>query len=526
MMVVSLLAATTFAVGGGPLVPAESLDTVSEACLARYNGAANGGDRGVDIAVDGVDNVYVTGRVWNGTDYDFLTVKYDTNCNELWARTYNGMGSGDDQASAIAVDGSGNAYVTGQSWGGTSYDYDYLTIKYDTDGNLMWPRVYNGTASGYDTATAIAVDGSGKAYVTGSSVGSGTNTDYVTIKYDTNGNPQWVKRYNGPGNVGDGASGIAVDGAGNVFVTGHSWGSGTEYDFTTVKYDTAGEQRCFDRYNGPGNHYDIAYDIAVDDLGNVYATGLTEGSDHFYDYLTIKYDNNCNRLWPRTYDGPTNWSDTATGIAVDGARNVYVTGFSDGLIIWDYATIKYDTNGNAVWLQRYHGGSVDRADDIAVDAAGNSYVTGYCRTIEDIPDYCTVKYDNTTSGDEQWVARYDGPANLDDVALAVAVDGAGDVWVTGGSTGTGTSEDSVTIKYMEASPTPTSTPTATPTATPTSTPGPAVGGVAEFPSLEPEAAADGLGPSEATSIVLVGAAVVCALLLAAGAWYGRRYWLR
>ena len=80
------------------------------------------------------------------------------------------------------------------------------------------------------------MDGSGNVYVTGRSYGSGTDYDYATLKYDPDGNQLWIQRYNGPGNALDEATAIAVDGAGNVYVTGFGSGSGTDYDYATLKY--------------------------------------------------------------------------------------------------------------------------------------------------------------------------------------------------------------------------------------------------------------------------------------------------
>lgn len=106
-----------------------------------------------------------------------------------WVRRYNGPGNGEDDAVAIAVDGNGNVYVTGYSLSST--DYDYATIKYNANGDTLWTRRYNGPGNGSDEASAIAVDSNGNVYVTGYSIGSGTNNDFATIKYNSLGIQQW-----------------------------------------------------------------------------------------------------------------------------------------------------------------------------------------------------------------------------------------------------------------------------------------------------------------------------------------------
>jgi hypothetical protein len=132
------------------------------------------------------------------------------------------------------------------------------------------------------------VDGSGNVYVTGPSSGSGTAYDYATIKYISSGVQQWVARYNGPGNDWDEAYSLAVDGSGNVYVTGESFGSGTWQDFATIKYNSSGVQQWVQRYNGPGNGSDGATSLAVDGSGNVYVTGGIVASPDD-NYATIKY---------------------------------------------------------------------------------------------------------------------------------------------------------------------------------------------------------------------------------------------
>ncbi len=105
-----------------------------------------------------------------------------------------------------------------------------------------WVARYNGPGNDEDWAYAIALDNSGNIYVTGASWGLTTDYDYATVKYDSSGVEQWVVRYNGLGNVWDYASAIALDNSGNVYVTGRSWGSGTNADYGTVKYDSSGDK--------------------------------------------------------------------------------------------------------------------------------------------------------------------------------------------------------------------------------------------------------------------------------------------
>jgi outer membrane protein assembly factor BamB len=205
---------------------------------------------------------------------------------EKWVKRYNGPGNRYDLATAIAVDSSGNVYVTGSSEGsGTSSDY--ATIKYSSTGKQLWVKRYNGPGNGGDVATAIAVDSSANVYVTGNSVA--TLGNYATIKYSSTGKELWVRRYNGPTNGSDTADAIAVDSAGNVYVTGYSEGSGTSFDYATIKYSSTGKQLWVRRYNGPENGVDSAYAMAVDSSGNVYVTGYSEGSGTSFDYATIKY---------------------------------------------------------------------------------------------------------------------------------------------------------------------------------------------------------------------------------------------
>jgi hypothetical protein len=154
-----------------------------------------------------------------------------------------------------------------------------------------------------DIAKKVAVDAVGNVYVTGKSDNIVGNSDYVTIKYDANGNWLWGRRYDGPYNE-DKANALTVDAAGNVYVTGYSISDAGGNDYVTIKYGPNGNWLWGQRFNSPYYGGDVANALAVDTAGNVYVTGYSENSFNNFDYVTIKYGPNGNWLWGRRYDGP------------------------------------------------------------------------------------------------------------------------------------------------------------------------------------------------------------------------------
>jgi hypothetical protein len=362
----------------------------------------------------------VTGRSDGvGTGSDYATIKYDTNGDQFWVRRYNGPGSGEDWPQAIAVDDSGNVYVTGASYDSLTMD-DYLTIKYNSDGDTVWVRRYNGPSQDADDmATSVCVDGWGNVYVAGYSSGSGSSWDFATIKYHSNGDTAWVRRYGGPGNSHDGVYAMAIDDFGNVCVTGPSWGIGTESDFATIMYYPNGETAWVRRYNEPGEETESGHAIAVDDSGNVCVTGHSS----YGGYCTIKYDPNGDLLWVRYYGGFSR-NDAAMDIAVDDAGGIYVTGNSTGAGTGkDYATVKYYPDGKTAWIARYYGQpgySKDRARAIAIDGHRNVCVTGFSNNGEYQTwfDYATIKYVDT--GRLRGDVNADGVIDVGDVVQLIS----------------------------------------------------------------------------------------------------------
>ena len=182
--------------------------------------------------------------------FTFLSTNLFAQVTQEWVARYNGPGNSWDIAYSLAIDISGNVYVTGTSLR-TGTDYDFATIKYNPNGDLLWERLYDGPDSSMDFAYYLAIDNSGNVYITGESYNVPIScVDYATLKYNTNGVQQWVQRYSRPGLGCEYAHSIAVDGQGNVYVTGES-----DNDYATIKYNTSGGQQWLRRYNGQSFRY-------------------------------------------------------------------------------------------------------------------------------------------------------------------------------------------------------------------------------------------------------------------------------
>jgi uncharacterized delta-60 repeat protein len=450
---------------------------VTEAWVNRIDGPAHGSDHGHDVKTDGAGNVLVTGWIETSTgNTDSYTVKYSPDGDLLWAKTYAGSATGVDYGYALAVDQSGNTYVGGFG-NGDNPTFDIFVLKYSSNGDPVWTQRWSSPIQTYSAyAYSIAVDKQENVYVTGFMSDGLTDGEFITLKYDSTGNLQWSARYNGSPNQIDYSNCIVVDDAGNSYITGWSGGANNLHDMTTIKYSPNGDELWVKRYNGSADDNDYAYRAALDPLGNVYVTGqsVETGSDN--DITTIKYSANGDVLWTQHYDGPANGYDAGQAIAVDADGNAYVTGNHTTATGLDCATLKYSTNGELLWAASYDGpdNGGDVLISIALDDLANAYVSGFVAS-GGASDFVTIKYD--TTGVEQWVQLYNGPGNSYDGTYVIAVDTNRDVLVTGYSTGVGTDYDYTTIKYSQSGPaTPTPTPTATPaaTATPTSTPTPTV----------------------------------------------------
>jgi uncharacterized delta-60 repeat protein len=363
-----------------------------------YPGPGNGDDKVYAITVDKLNNVIVTGySTGMGSGPDMTTIKFSSNGTQQWVHRYPAPSNLDDQANAVAVDDSNNVYVAGYITSGSA---DYCIIKLNPNGVLQWLRTYNGTGNEDDKVYAITVDQADNIYITGFSTGDTSGLDFVTIKYTRNGQQSWISTYNGPGNSDDAAKDIAIRNS-NLYVTGYSRSDTTagSEDFLTIRYDTDGDTVWTRRYNGPAEAEDKAYAITVDRADNLYVTGYSSALETSLNYTTVKYNKSGERKWVSFYDGTGNHKDIAYDVRVSKNDDfVFVTGSSRSDTLpgsEDIATVKYETDlGEQQQVSRFtgSGNGEDAAFQIAIDTNNNLYLAGYVTSSNTGADWITMKY--------------------------------------------------------------------------------------------------------------------------------------
>ena len=441
---------------------------VSQQWLQRYDfdGTATS-DIATAMTIDDDGNVYVTGRGGALGNTDIITIKYSPAGDMVWTEVWNGPNNSYDGANAITIEGD-FIYVTGYTEDppliNSNRRKDFATLKYSLGGSFQWAAYYNFSPENNweDIAYAVDADEQGNVYVTGSSKDAMPQVGYrdiATIKYNSSGAEQWVARYNhpdegGPGTNDDVPVALRTDAEGNVYVCGWSVDMNSGIDYVTLKYSNSGEDLWEQRYTMPGSFADTPAAMQLDENGTVYVTGTSSGfgADTALkdDYATIKYATNGDVLWVRRFDSAvtTVANDAASDLAVDASGNVYVTGDVPSATTFghDYYTIKYDAAGTVVWESRWDAlGFEDRPKKMKLDASGNIYITGFSTNPNGTMNYATIKLNN--SGQFQWSQMYQTDSGSQHLANDIVVDSNQDVIVTGQSYFYG--DDYVTIKYSQ-----------------------------------------------------------------------------
>ncbi len=385
-----------------------------------------------------------------GTNDDYYTVKFKADgLGIAWSASYDKAG-GSDKATAIVVDANNDVIVTGYIWNGMNKDIH--TIKYSgVTGAVLWQHTWNQSANGNDFGTAVVVDSLNNIFVGGTSQNVSGDDDLVIIKYspdgaNPDGTPIWVATFNGPANGSDQLAALTA-GSGDLAATGQSW-NGTSHEMITLKYGFDGVKLWERRYSSGPNYISSGKQVKMDAAGNVVVAG-TAANEIDQDIYTARYNGTTGAvIWDKTYNGA--FDDEPNSLYVDIAGDVYVTGYTWTLTgTNDFYTARYaGSNGATVWQQVFDTGNgstdVAVATGIVIDEAGEVFVTGYTVTAGNY-DFQTIKY-KRDNGNQLWHESFNGIANKNDRPVGLGFSPAGDVLV-GGWSDNGTDIDYYLIKY-------------------------------------------------------------------------------
>ena len=396
------------------------------------------------MTTDASGNVYVTGN----SDFEWLTMKYDASGTLVWSQTYSEAGITDTYGDGIQVDTAGNVYVSGYRWG-PFIDSDILLVKYDPSGAQQWVAEYAGAGLNNDFPNDIELDSQGNIFIGGYSYSATVEADFATLKFDNEGNLLWDMLFNGSAWADDWITDIALDDSGDVYVAGITIGETSMEDYGIIKYSAEGTEEWVAIFDGIMST-DLATSLAVDTSGHTYVTGVSKHYDDYYDYYTLKLDSAGAEVWGIRWGASGDGDSWASDIVVDDSMNVTVTGVSyEGQFGFNYVTVQWDSTGSESWVSSYTNnlfGGIDEATAMMLDGENNIIVTGVTESDNQTTDIVTVKYD--TAGEELWSNLYDGGEGVDDFAFYLSVDSNDAVLVGGYESSNVNLEDYSILKYQ------------------------------------------------------------------------------
>jgi hypothetical protein len=399
--------------------------------VRRFGGTA--GEVGQTVAVDGTGNIVVAayfqgsvdfggGTLTSAGGFDLVIAKYTAAGSPIWSKRIGG--TGDEFVKKITVDASGNILVVGNFKGATDLGggamtsaggLDMFIAKYSATGQFQWVKRFGSIYD--DSANGVAVDGSGNVFVTGYfsdnvNFGGGTiyaaygGVDTFVVKFSPTGGYLWSKNF--VTFAADYGTSVAVDGNGDVVVGGYflgtqiDCGGGWLYnhggsDAFVVKYSSTGAHvwsKCFG-----GSTVDQVNSVAVDSTGNVLVLGVFTGSVSFggtaltdsggYDAFLAKLSPTGSHLWSKaiksggTYDWPNAVATDANGNVVVSGNFRFSIDFSGGVLsavingVQCFYVAKYSPSGGYIWSERFGGTSSEDGLGIATDSTGHVALTGF-----------------------------------------------------------------------------------------------------------------------------------------------------
>jgi hypothetical protein len=411
--------------------------------VLRFDGGAY--DRARAIATDTAGNFYVGGSVETSGAASFAVVKLGADGTPHWT-AHAGTGG---EVRALAVDAAGNVYAAGWTDTGAIFNpnYDYLVVKFGPDGTQRWVQRYDGPLQNTDLVDAIAVDGGGNVYVTGFSYGEGFGYDWATLKFGPGGALLWERRLSGPGRSDDRAADMTLLPNGNLAISGtFQPDGGPASDAETVVYDPQGTIAWRARWSDTATSHEVVFDLDADPAGRIAVTGTTQGNPGPYAPpfpVTLRYGGTGNLLQTIREGG--------SSVDADAAGNLHLAGT---FVMAPSSVAKYDAAGARAWTSSLAADpDFLSSPQVAAHASGAVTVAGTVRQMSTGDgDYLAIRF--APDGREQWRYRFDGssdPGQQDEVA-GLAIDAAGAALVTGTSWNGyvsigGTATDIVTLKF-------------------------------------------------------------------------------
>ncbi len=398
----------------------------------------------IALALDDSGNVYITGYedINQGTDY--CTIKYSPGGIRQWISLFPASGTGTCIVSAITTDNQSNVYITGYR---TRYGtmFDFCTVKYNSNGVEQWVKYYDGPIHSYDQAQKIAVDNAGNVYVSGFiTINNYDARIYTTIKYTKDGDSIWTRAY-GSGDIGTDVNDIRIDENCNIYITGEC-----DAKAVTVKYDSSGNQKWANTYSN-SSYYSTAESMTLDKNNNVIITGYTFYSANRRGYFTIKYSNSGLLHWVRAVapgEAMNCWIQS-NYVCADENNNIIISGYSHESDTSRAGTLirKYTNEGDSIWHK------IDFSDTLAsqftfgdIDNNDNIYLSGAI-TDQNTTQIRVSKYDS--SGVLKW-RTFTGYAGTNSVPRSIRLDKHNNIYITGSKDPLGLiSPQMLTLKYSQ-----------------------------------------------------------------------------
>jgi hypothetical protein len=400
------------------------------------------------IAKDASGNVFIAGCTEAELDRTHMVVmKVDGATGaRLWARNYVSASAVSDEARGIAIDASGDAFVTGRC------NRTMCTVKVSgADGALLWRRTHGlqGSEGDDHSGNSVAVDAQGNVVAVGGASLSGfTGKYFVAIKYDTNGNALWSAKHRGASDTAAAAMAVALDASGNAVGTGWTADSSAFGPMVTVKFATGDGSTLWFAEHGNHSGGSRGNAIAVDAAGDALVAGTLALVNGNADIAAIKYVGTTGAVaWSATYAGASGDNDAGNAIALDSSGNAYVVGHSEDSSTFNTTgrnmrTVKFAAaTGSVLWSASSNGSITEASDEayaVAVAPNDDALVTGFYQDGLFSRNGRVIRY-GSSSGTVAWTRNVAGTNTLlADYGHGILATPSGDAWVAVSTQDTGT----------------------------------------------------------------------------------------